>query len=150
MTLRRSTVLNARMQPGPSAPDHLANEASAAPLQDTASTELPLLPLGSDEVQGVRFARTRRRESAALQVAGWTRRFTALGRRLEEAVELYSQLGFEVVLEPANPEEQASAGAESCRQCFVTVYARTIYTRPRTKIISGEPSSAPVSDPIGT
>jgi len=72
--------------------------------------------------------------SAALQEAGWTRRFTALGRRLEEAAELYRQLGFEVLLEPADPDEQASTfptgWAESCRQCFVTAYARTIYTRP--------------------
>lgn len=70
--------------------------------------------------------------SVALQEDGWTRRFTALGRRLEEATELYHQLGFEVMLEPADPDEQAAAGAEGCRQCFVTAYARTIYTRPRT------------------
>ncbi len=69
--------------------------------------------------------------SAELQEAGWTMRFTALGRRLDEAVELYRQLGFEVLLEPANPDEQASSGAESCKHCFVTTYARTIYTRPR-------------------
>jgi hypothetical protein len=112
------------------------------------NTQMPRLPFGSDEVQGVRFAQARRKESVALQEAGWTRRFTALGRRLEEAAELYCQLGFEVVLEPADPDEQASAGAESCRQCFVTAYARTIYTRPRTTARSGEPSSAPVSDPI--
>lgn len=79
--------------------------------------------------------------NALLQEAGWTRRFTALGRRLEEAAELYRQLGFEVLLEPADPDEQESAGAESCRQCFVTAYARTIYTRPRIAIRSGEGSS---------
>jgi len=78
---------------------------------------------------------------AALQEEGWIRRFTALGRRLEEASELYRQLGFEVLLEPADSEEQTSAGAESCRQCFVTAYARTIYTRPRTATRSGEGSS---------
>lgn len=87
--------------------------------------------------------------SAALLEAGWTRRFTALGRRLEEAAELYRQLGFEVLLEPADPEEQVSAGAESCRQCFVTAYARTIYTRPCTMSRPGERSSAPVSGPVG-
>jgi uncharacterized alpha-E superfamily protein len=79
--------------------------------------------------------------STLLREEGWTRRFTALGRRLEEAAELYRQLGFEVLLEPADSDEQASAGAESCRQCFVTAYARTIYTRPRTATISGEDSS---------
>ena len=79
--------------------------------------------------------------NALLQEAGWTRRFTALGRRLEEAAELYRQLGFEVLLEPADPDERASAGAESCRQCFVTAYARTIYTRPHIVNRSGEGSS---------
>ena len=43
---------------------HLANDAAgyarASTLQDTASKELPLLPCGSDEVQGVRFAQARR------------------------------------------------------------------------------------------
>jgi len=87
--------------------------------------------------------------SVTLQGAGWTRRFTALGRRLEEAAELYRQLGFEVLLDPADPDEQASAGAESCRQCFVTAYARTIYTRPRTTVKPDEPSSAPISNPVG-
>jgi hypothetical protein len=86
--------------------------------------------------------------SAVLQEAGWTRRFAALGRRLEEAAELYCQLGFEVLLVPADPDEQASAGAESCRQCFVTAYARIIYTRLCTTDRLGEPSSAPVSDPV--
>lgn len=79
--------------------------------------------------------------NALLQEAGWTRRFTALGRRLEEAAELYRQLGFEVLLEPADPDEQASAGAESCRQCFVTAYARTIYTRPHIATRSGKGSA---------
>ena len=37
---------------------------------------------------------------AQLQDEGWTRRFTALGRRLNEVAELYRELGFEVRLEP--------------------------------------------------
>ena len=69
--------------------------------------------------------------SAQLQAEGWTRRFTALGRRLNEAVELYSELGFEVRLEPVNLDEEETAGAEGCKDCFVTMQARTIYTRPR-------------------
>ena len=36
---------------------------------------------------------------AQLLDEGWTRRFTALGRRLNELAELYSELGFEVRLE---------------------------------------------------
>ena len=39
------------------------------------------------------------KHSDELQAAGWTRRFTAIGRRLNEAVELYRQLGFEILLD---------------------------------------------------
>ncbi|HEV2581922.1 MAG TPA: hypothetical protein VGT44_13795 [Ktedonobacteraceae bacterium] len=69
--------------------------------------------------------------SARLQAEGWTRRFTALGRRLNEAAELYNELGYEVQLEPVNLEEEETMGAESCKDCFVTMQARTIYTRPK-------------------
>ena len=65
---------------------------------------------------------------------GWTRRFTAIGARLSEAVELYRGLGFEIRLEPAEPgsEEVTDTTTESaaCEQCFVMSLARTIYTRP--------------------
>ena len=71
------------------------------------------------------------------QDEGWTRRFIALGRRLNEAAELYSQLGYEVRLEPVNLDEEESMGAESCKDCFVTVQARTIYTRPREVVKVG-------------
>jgi hypothetical protein len=69
--------------------------------------------------------------SAQLQAEGWTRRFTALGRRLNEATELYSELGYEVRLEPVNLDEEETMGAEGCKDCFITMQARTIYTRPR-------------------
>jgi mRNA-degrading endonuclease YafQ of YafQ-DinJ toxin-antitoxin module len=69
--------------------------------------------------------------SAQLQAEGWTRRFTALGRRLNEAAELYNELGYEVRLEPVNQDEEETAGAEGCKDCFVTMQARTIYTRPK-------------------
>ena len=69
--------------------------------------------------------------SAQLQAEGWTRRFTALGRRLNEAAELYNELGYEVRLEPVNLDEEETAGAEGCKDCFVTMQARTIYTRPK-------------------
>jgi hypothetical protein len=63
---------------------------------------------------------------------GWTRRFTAIGPRLSEAVEVYRELGFEIRLEPAEPgsEEVADSETTSCEQCFVMSLARTIYTRP--------------------
>jgi len=69
--------------------------------------------------------------SVQLHEAGWTRRFTALGRRLNEAVELYRQLGFDVRMEAVDLNEEETAGAEGCKDCFVTMQARTIYTRPR-------------------
>lgn len=78
--------------------------------------------------------------SAQLQAEGWTRRFTALGRRLSEAVELYSELGFDVRMEPVDPNEEETAGVESCKDCFVTMQARTIYTRPREATNPGENS----------
>jgi hypothetical protein len=68
--------------------------------------------------------------SADLEQQGWTQRFTAIGVRLREAVDLYVQLGFEVHLEPAeNATEPLES--EACRYCFVTTQARTIFTRPR-------------------
>ena len=75
--------------------------------------------------------------SMQLQKEGWTRRFTAMGRRLNEAVELYSQLGFDVRMEPVDLDEEETAGAESCKDCFVTMQARTIYTRPREGVKEG-------------
>ena len=75
--------------------------------------------------------------SIQLQEEGWTRRFTALGRRLNEAVELYRQLGFDVRMEPVDLNEEETAGAEGCKDCFVTMQARTIYTRPREAVKEG-------------
>ncbi len=75
--------------------------------------------------------------SMQLQKEGWTRRFTALGRRLSEAVELYSELGFDVRMEPVDLNEEETAGAEGCKDCFVTMQARTIYTRPREVVKEG-------------
>ena len=68
-----------------------------------------------------------------LQDEGWTRRFTALGRRLNEVAELYRELGFEVRLEPVDLDQEETMSAESCKDCFVTIQARTIYTRPKIK-----------------
>jgi len=69
--------------------------------------------------------------SVQLREQGWIRRFTAMGRRLNEAVELYHQLGFEILLEPADLDEERISDAEGCENCIVTTLARTIYTRPR-------------------
>jgi hypothetical protein len=68
-----------------------------------------------------------------LQEHGWIRRFTAMGRRLNEAEELYCQLGFETLLVPAELIEGHLSRAEGCESCIVTTLARTIYTRPRRR-----------------
>lgn len=65
----------------------------------------------------------------SLERAGWTRRFTAVGARLQEAVELYQALGFEIRLEPGEPDAEDVADQAACAQCFVMSLARTVYTR---------------------
>jgi len=65
----------------------------------------------------------------ALIVEGWERRFTADLQRIEEAVELYAQLGYEVRTVPVPTEELQ----EDCTDCH-SVIARnfkTIYTRKK-------------------
>jgi hypothetical protein len=78
--------------------------------------------------------------SARLGAQGWTRRFSALGRRLNEAVELYGQLGFEILLEPVDLDEESEARDGECEGCIVTSLARTIYTRPRRSVDADEQS----------
>lgn len=75
-----------------------------------------------------------------LSEQGWTRRFSALGRRLNEAVELYRQLGFEILLESANLDGEVEPRAGECEGCIVTTLARTIYTRPCKSVGAGEQS----------
>ena len=84
--------------------------------------------------------------STAIEAEGWTRRFTALGLRLGEAVELYRKLGYEVRLEPAVAEEVAGLGNEACAQCLVMTVARTIYTRQPTA--AGSASAEEMADKI--
>lgn len=60
---------------------------------------------------------------------GWTRRFTAIGPRLKEAVELYQSLGYEVRLGPAGAGEDEIRISDGCEGCFVVTLARTVYTR---------------------
>ncbi len=62
-----------------------------------------------------------------LQKEGWTKRFTTDEPRLSEAVEQYQELGFEVLLEPSDPQ------AEECTTCLTAISDRykIIYTRLR-------------------
>lgn len=65
---------------------------------------------------------------AGLARAGWTRRFVAGPPRLQEAVELYEALGYEVCLEPVSPAELG----DECEACALApALFRAIYTRRR-------------------
>jgi hypothetical protein len=60
---------------------------------------------------------------------GWERRFTADEQRAKEAMELYSELGYEVRAEPVLPEELQ----DDCQDCktVVSFYVQTVYTRKK-------------------
>ncbi len=60
---------------------------------------------------------------------GWERRFIADARRAEEAIELYSQLGYEVCADPVRAEELG----EECDDCqlLAALQFKMIYTRKR-------------------
>lgn len=62
-----------------------------------------------------------------LVAEGWERRFIADGRRAEEAVALYQQLGYEVRAEPLRKEELED-NCEDC-QLVALMQFKTIYTR---------------------
>jgi hypothetical protein len=66
---------------------------------------------------------------SSLIAQGWERRFTADEERAKEAMELYTQLGYEVRAEPVRPEELQY----DCQDCktVVSSYFQTIYTRKR-------------------
>jgi len=64
---------------------------------------------------------------SALEGDGWERRFITDVDRADEAVELYSQLGFEVHVEPVLARDLGGV----CDECAVVAACRfkTIYTR---------------------
>ena len=65
----------------------------------------------------------------ALVADGWERRFTADAQRVQEAIELYAQLGYEVRAESVQPAEFK----DECEGCctVVTFQFKTIYTRKK-------------------
>ncbi len=64
-----------------------------------------------------------------LVAAGWERRFFADGRRVQEMVDLYTELGYAVHLEPI----KAEAFTDDCEDCGLVALLKfvTIYTRKR-------------------
>lgn len=75
------------------------------------------------------LAEAQLRPNLALIAAGWERRFIADARQAKEAIELYTQLGFEVLAEPVETSEMG----EDCEDCRVLVLLqfKTIYTRKK-------------------
>jgi hypothetical protein len=68
----------------------------------------------------------------ALLAEGWERRFMTDGARVQEAVDLYASLGYEVRAEPVRREHVAD-DCEDCQLLMLLKFA-TIYTRrPRAR-----------------
>ena len=66
-----------------------------------------------------------------LERQGWERRSCEKEPRLSELIALYEELGFEVLLLPARPEDFSAAG-EGCGPCLseaALACYKTIYTR---------------------
>ncbi|OGO39667.1 MAG: hypothetical protein A2Z04_02375 [Chloroflexi bacterium RBG_16_57_9] len=63
-----------------------------------------------------------------LTAQGWTKRFTLPTMRLNEFVQVYDSLGFEVLLEPVVPD----LTREDCASCQILdcLLLKTVYTRP--------------------
>ena len=61
-----------------------------------------------------------------LEKAGWERRSIMDGPLLEEAVRMYRELGFEVMVREVDPEDLKGTG--SCVDCFGCTL-KVIYTR---------------------
>ena len=74
-------------------------------------------------------------EREELERQGWERRTAEREPRLSELVALYEELGFEVLLLPARPEDFSGAGGDdACSACLgeeALAHYRTIYTRSR-------------------
>jgi len=71
-----------------------------------------------------------------VDLTGWERRTTTDEPRLSELVELYEELGFEVMLRPISRDELG----QECQECYLAEPERfrTIYTRKGNDTIPGE------------
>jgi hypothetical protein len=70
-----------------------------------------------------------------LSAAGWERRCVLSAPRLGEAVEMYEELGFEVLLVPFLEAWAAGGDEETCTSCLGAdedpARFQLVYTRPR-------------------
>ncbi|MFQ5577918.1 MAG: hypothetical protein ACE5G8_13120 [Anaerolineae bacterium] len=75
------------------------------------------------------FSEAQLKPDPALVAEGWNPRFIADARQTKEAVELYTELGYEVRAEPV-PVEQMGDECSDC-QVLVLLQFKTIYTRKK-------------------
>lgn len=79
--------------------------------------------------------------TAVLEEEGWRRRMVVSEPRLSEVVELYESLGFEVRLEPVDPEDPRW-DEDGCTVCLDdprrAEETRVVYTRPRSDMGTGD------------
>lgn len=72
------------------------------------------------------YIRPRTRSEQELLAEGWTRRFVGGPPRLNEMLELYRSLGFDVWLEPQETKEFS----DECHDCLLALALfRVVYTR---------------------
>ncbi len=77
----------------------------------------------------------RTKSEAELLSEGWTRRFVGGPPRLNEMIQMYQELGFDVWLEPQTQEEFS----EECADCTLALMLfRVIYTKPLERGIHGK------------
>ena len=66
-----------------------------------------------------------------LSKEGWTKQSTHDEPRLSDIVEMYEEIGLEVLLEPYNPDEES--GCTECMRGDTRKY-KTIYTRQKPRV----------------
>lgn len=102
------------------------SQAEDRPDIDAEETAGRLGPIIGEEAH--RVLTERQLEADPKLVAqGWERRFITDGRRTQEVIDLYEELGFEVHLEPVQVEQFD----EGCQDCALVAFLKfvTVYTR---------------------
>jgi hypothetical protein len=107
------------------------SDADQAPIPGNESQPEAVKPLGLIVEQEARRALSEAQlePDPTLVAEGWERRFIADARQTREAIELYTQLGYEVRAEPVRLEEMGD-DCEDC-QILVLLQFKTIYTRKK-------------------
>jgi hypothetical protein len=109
------------------------SEENVVPSSDDASQDDdffdPLEMLLEQEAHRV-IAETELEPDPELVAQGWERRFMADARRVKEAIDLYTEMGYEIHTVPLQPVELAD-DCEGCR-LVVAFQFQNIYTRKKT------------------